>query len=339
MQVWLSLDMNLDLAEVAAHARRAEALGCDVVTLADVTYDALLGAQAAIAATSRVTVATSGLVCFARSPLITAMGAWNLAALSAGRFRLGLSSLVPQILSGRYGVPWQPAASRMREYLGALRAIWSSWQDDVPLDFAGEHYRLNRQNSWTKPKPLESGPIPVHLGAIGPLMSRLVGTSATALLTHPVATTPRYIDEVSLPRIREGERSAGRPAGSAAVIATTLYAGGSTWTEAEAQREQRRRMLATNLSTPHYWGALESYGWKSTGERLRELVREGRWDQLGDELSPEQLDTFVTTATWDGLAGELRRRFEGRVDGFCLTLPASDHDDARLARVIRELRD
>ncbi len=338
MEVWLSLDMNLELADLAAQARRAEALGCDVITVADVAHDALLGAQAVIGATSRVAVATSGLVCFARSPMVTAVGAWNLAALSGGRFRLGLSSLVPQMLSGRYGVAWHPPAARMRDYLGALRAIWRSWQDDAPLDFASEHYRLNRQNSWTRPRPLASGSIPVHLGAIGPLMSSLAGASADALLTHPVATTPRYLDELTLPRVRQGECSVGRPPGSVAVIATTLYAAGETQEAAELEREGRRHMLAANLSTPHYWGALESWGWKSTGERLRALVRAGRWDQLAGALSPEQLDAFVTTASWDRLAGALRQRFAGRVDGFCLALPVSDRDDAQLAQVIRELR-
>ena len=134
--IWLALDMNLPLGAIGEHARRAEALGCDVVTLPDVAFDALLGAQAAIQATGRVAVATSGLVCFARSPMVTAVASWNLAAISAGRFRLGLSSLVPPMLVGRFSVPWQPAP-RMREYIGSLRAIFASWQDDVPLCYEG----------------------------------------------------------------------------------------------------------------------------------------------------------------------------------------------------------
>lgn len=338
MKVWLSLDINLELTDVAAHARRAEALGCDVVSIADVAHDALLGAHAAITATSRVAVATSGLVCFARSPMVTAVAAWNLAALSGGRFRLGLSSLVPQMLVGRYGVPWYPPAARMREYLGALRAIWHSWQDDVPLLFEGKYYRLNRQNTWTRPKPLADARIALHLGAIGPRMSRLAGACTDALLTHPVATNRRFIAEVTQPLVREGERSAGKPAGSTALVAAPVVAAGNTLAEAERQREQRRGMLATNLSTPQYWGALDLYGWRSTGEKLRALVREGRWDLLGGELSEEQVDAFVPTAVWDGMADELRRRFGGLVDGICLALPVDDRDDAQLARVIRGLQ-
>lgn len=339
MKVWLTLDMNLELADVPAQARRAEALGCDVVTVADVAHDALLGVHAAIAATSRVGVATSGLVCFARSPMVTAVGTWNLAALSGGRFRLGLSSLVPQMLVGKYAVPWHPPAARMREYLGALGAIWNSWQHDVPLHFEGAYYRLNRQNWWTRPKPLPDARIPVHLGAIGPLMSTLAGASADGLLTHPAATTVRYLEEVTRARIHQGERSAGRPPGSVALIAAPVCATGNSDAEVRAQREQRREMLAINLSTPHYWGALELHGNKATGEKLRALVRANRWDLLAAEIDDELLDTLVPAATWDRLASELRRRFDGLVDGLCLPLPVEDRDDARLAQLIEALRE
>lgn len=338
MQVWLGLDMNLELAEIPAQARRAEALGCDVITLADVAHDALLGAQAAISATSRVDVATSGLVCFARSPMITALGAWNLAALSQGRFRLGLSSLVPQMLVGKYSVPWHPPAVRMREYIGALHALWRSWQYDEPLQFEGSYYRLNRQNTWSRPRPLRDPTIRLHLGALGPLMTKLAASHTDGLLTHPCATTLRYISEVTLPRLREGEHAAERVAGSTTLIAAPLLATGHDDAEIRTRREQCRRVLATNLSTPQYWGPLALSGRKAVGERLRALVREGKWDLLAAELDDEMLDELLPAVPWSRLADELLRRFAGVADGVCLQLPVDARDDAELARVIGALR-
>lgn len=338
MQVWLALDMNLELADIPAQARRAEALGCDVITLADVAHDALLGAQAVIGATSHVDVATSGLVCFARSPMITALGAWNLAALSQGRFRLGLSALVPQMLIGKYSVPWHPPAARMREYIGALHALWRSWQCDEPLQFEGTYYRLNRQNTWSRPRPLADPRIRLHLGALGPLMTMLAGSHADGLLTHPCATTLRYVSEVTRPRLHEGEHAAGRTAGSTALIAAPLVATGHDDVEVRAQREQCRRVLATNLSTPQYWGPLALCGRQAVGERLRARVREGQWDLLAAELDDEMLDELLPAAPWSRLADQLLRRFAGVVDGICLQLPVDSRSDAELARVIGALR-
>ncbi|MFZ1293341.1 MAG: hypothetical protein WAR81_03985, partial [Pseudomonadales bacterium] len=63
-RIWLTLDMNLPLGAIGEHARRAEALGCDVVTLPDVAFDALLGAQAAIQTARRVRGRYPPLACW-----------------------------------------------------------------------------------------------------------------------------------------------------------------------------------------------------------------------------------------------------------------------------------
>lgn len=338
-RVWLALDMNLPLAAVGAHARRAEALGCDVVTLADVAYDAFLGAQAAILATERVEVATSGLVCFARSPMVTAVASWNLAALSRGRFRLGLSSLVAPMLKGKYGMDWHPPAPRMREYIGSLRAIHDSWQDSVPLRYEGRYYRLNRQNWWTRPAPIEHPDIPIHLGAIGPQMSAVAGECARGLLTHPTNSAPRYIREVMLERAAHGARRAGRRMEDFQLIVSPMCATGTTAAEIRAQKERYREILAINLSTPNYWRTLELYGWKSIGERLLELWRAGRADLMGAQLTDEMLEVLMPTAPWHELGRVLRERFEGVAQGICLLLPVDPAHDAALGRVVRELQE
>lgn len=338
-QVWLALDMNLPLAEVGRQAQRAEALGCDVVTLPDVACDALLGAQAAIAATRRIAVATSGLVCFARSPMVTAVASWNLAGLSGGRFRLGLSPLVAPMLTKKYGMPWHPPAPRMREYIGALRAIYASWQTDVPLQYEGRYYRLTRQNWWTRPAPLEHPDIPIHLGAIGPQMSSVAGECARGLLTHPTNSDPRYLREVMLGRIGLGAQRSGRSLQDFTLVAGPFCATGATPAEVGAQREKYRELLATNLSTPNYWPTLELHGWQAIGERLRALVREGRWNQLAAEVNDEMLEELLPTAPWPRLGRELRERYTGLAQGICLALPADPQHDVALGRVVRELQE
>ena len=75
-RVWAALDLHTPLAEIPAHARRAEALGFDGVMAPDVITDGLLAAQAAIGATSRIRVAP-------RVPASSAVPPWTRSSTSA----------------------------------------------------------------------------------------------------------------------------------------------------------------------------------------------------------------------------------------------------------------
>ena len=60
---------------------------------------------------------------------VTALAAWTLQRLSQGRFTLGLGSQVKGHIERRYGMAWTPPGPWMRDYVGALRAIWACWQN------------------------------------------------------------------------------------------------------------------------------------------------------------------------------------------------------------------
>ena len=113
-RVYAAMDQRMPLSKVAAHARRAEALGYDGLQVPEAVHDGLLAAGAALAATSRIEVATSVLVAFPRSPMAVAHAAWDLAELSGGRFVLGLGSQVRGNIVGRYSTAWSPPVPRMR---------------------------------------------------------------------------------------------------------------------------------------------------------------------------------------------------------------------------------
>ncbi|MCA9502272.1 MAG: TIGR03617 family F420-dependent LLM class oxidoreductase [Myxococcota bacterium] len=337
-RVWAALDLHTPLAEIPAHARRAEALGFDGVMAPDVITDGLLAAQAAIGATSRIRVATSALVCFPRSPMTVAVAAWNLQALSGGRFHLGLGPLVRGNIVGKYGTTWSAPAPRMREYVGSLRAIFDCWQHGTPLDYRGEHYRFTRQQDFVKPPPIEHPDLPIHLAGIGPNMTALAGELATALVTHPTNASPRFLAEVTRPRLAVGAARTGRDPASVSLVANPLVAVGRDADEVDARREEHRALLAILLSTPSYWPSLDYYGWRECGERLNGLVREGRWEALTPLVSDEMLEVMVPAATWDGLAACLVAEYGGVADAISLALPADPTDDAALARVVATLR-
>ncbi|MEN8185359.1 MAG: LLM class flavin-dependent oxidoreductase, partial [Myxococcota bacterium] len=212
MKVYAPMDQRLALSDVAAHARRAESLGYHGLLVPEAVHDGFLMALRALEHTRRLRVATSVVVAFARSPTVVAQAAWDLQALSGGRFELGLGSQIRANLEGRFGVPWQPPVPRMREYVGALRAVWECWQQGTRLDFRGEHYRLDRMQPFFRPEPLEVGDVPIHLAAINPRMARLAGEAAEVLVTHPTNTGPRYLREVLQPSLERGGSERAGPA-------------------------------------------------------------------------------------------------------------------------------
>ncbi len=335
--VYATMDQRLRPAEVAAHARRAEALGYDGLNVPEAVHDGLLTAQIALQATTRLRVATSVLVAFPRSPMTVAHAAWDLQALSGGRFELGLGSQVRGNIEHRYSTLWTPPVPRMREYVGALRAIFDTFQNGTPLDFQGEHYRFTRLQPFFNPGPLEHPAIPIYLGGVGPAMTALAGEVSDGLMTHPSNTPPRYLREVTRPRLAAGAARAGR-SGPVRMMVSALTATGETREEARAQREKQRELLAFLYSTPAYWKSLELFGWRDRGERLRELTREGRWQEMAQVVNDEMLDTFVPTAPYGEIADVLRERYASVSDWITFPMPDDPTRDPAARKAIAALQ-
>src|SRR5256714_9617234 len=213
----------LDIARVAEDARVAEELGYDGIVTEETKEDPFIVLALAAQGTSHVSLATGVAVAFARSPAITALSAWTLARLSQGRFTLGLGSQVKGHIERRYGMRWSPAGPWLRDYVGALRAIWNCWQNGTKLDFESEHYKLSLMVPLFAPAPLEYPDIRVELAAVNPYMCQVAGEVADGIRAHPVAT-PRYLAEVMLPAARKGMAKTGRDSGGFTMCVTPLVA-------------------------------------------------------------------------------------------------------------------
>lgn len=337
-QVWASIDLALPLAGVGEGARRAEALGFDGVMVPDVMTDGFLAAQAAIVATREIRVATSAVVAFARSPMVVGVAAWNLQALSGGRFHLGLGPLIRTNIVEKYGMPWSAPAPRMREYVHALHALFACWQHGTRLDFRGEHYRLTRMQAFVAPPPIEHPEIPIHMAGIGPNMTAVAGELADALITHPTNVSARFLREKTRPGLARGAARVGKDPRAVRLFANPLVATGPDEGAVQAERERQRALLATLYSTPSYWPTLELHGWREIGEKLNGLVRANRWQELATVLSDAMLDELMVTARHDALAAALRARYAGIADAIVLQLPIGAEGDRAIGEVVEALR-
>lgn len=338
-RVYATIDPRTTPSEVGAKARRAEALGYDGLGVADGVHDGLLLAALALHATTRLEVAITVLVAFPRSPTTVAHAAWDLQEMSKGRFSLGLGTQVRGNIVARYGAAWTAPAPRMREYLGALRAIFTCFQEGAPLRFEGEHYRLGRLQPFFNPGPIEHPEIPILLGAVGPKMTALAGEAADALVTHPTNTHPRYLREVTRPRLRSGAARANRDPTDVELMLAPLVATGADREQTRLDRERQRGLLSFLYSTPAYWPSLELLGCGDCGPRLRQLSREGRWDEMREMISDPMLDELLPTAPYVEIADLLRDRYADLATMITFPLPEDPALDPQVAGVVRRLRD
>ena len=337
-EVWANLDLQCPLSKVAEEAQRAEALGFDVLAVPDLIHDGIACAAIAVHSTRRIRITTSALIAFPRSPMVVAVAAWDLHEASKGRFALGLGPQVRGNIVDRFSTPWTPPAPRMREYVQALRAIFAAWQRREPLRFEGDHYRFTRMQPYTSPQPLGHPEIPIRLSGIGPNMVALAGELADGLNTHPTNASPRYLRECVTPGLARGAARSERPPEAVHILANPLCATGIDDAAVRAQREEQRALLATLYSTPSYWPTLELYGWQQRGERLNDLVRDGRWEEMATLVDDAMLDELVPSATYQALARQLADRYRGLAAAITYPLPTHRDDDPEVARAIEALK-
>lgn len=294
--------------EAEAAARAAEADGYDGVWVGETTHDALLGCTLAGRATSSVQVGTGIAIAFARSPMTLAIGANDLQLLTGGRFVLGLGSQVKAHITRRFSMPWSSPAPRMREFVLAVRAIWRSWQEGVPLDFAGDFYTHTLMPPFFDPGPNPHGPPPVFLAAVGDHMTRVAGEIADGLLCHGF-TTERYLREVTLPNLEAGRRAAGASMDGFQISGLPFVVTGETEEAMAAAARATREQIAFYASTPSYRPVLDVHGWGELQTELTALSKAGRWAEMADRIDDDVLRAFAVVAEPAGVAAEIRRRY------------------------------
>jgi len=328
------------IAQIAADARRVEALGFDGLTAPEAGHDPFLPLAIAAEHTARVRLGTNVAIAFPRSPMVTAQVAWDLQHLSGGRFRLGLGTQVKAHNERRYGAPWTgPPGPRLREYLLCLRAIWKSFQDGkAPSFFKGEHYQFTLLSPFFSPGPIEHPHVPIDIAAVNPYMARLAGELCDGLRLHPISTF-RHTREVILPAIAEGARRAGRAASEIDLIMAPFLATGADERELEAGKRAARQRIGFYASTPTYHPVLAFHGWQEVGERLHRLTREGKWAELGDVIRDDMLEEWAVVAPYSELAARIAERCRGIATTVLLDLPpALRQDDARVREIVDALK-
>ncbi|MFZ0835008.1 MAG: LLM class F420-dependent oxidoreductase [Mycobacterium sp.] len=325
---------RLDQIPEAAHA--LERQGYDGGWSAEINHDPFLPLALAAEHTSRVELGTSIAVAFARNPMTVANVAWDLQAYSHGRFILGLGSQIQAHIEKRFSMPWSRPVRRMREFVLALRAIWSCWHHGTALRFEGDFYTHKLMTPMFVPEPMPHAFPKVFVAAVGEAMTEMCGEVADGMIGHAF-TTKRYLDEVTIPTLLRGIERSGRKREDVELTCPVFVVTGVTSGEIGAAASATRKQIAFYASTPAYRKVLELHGWGDLHDELHRLSLKGQWDAMGSLVDDEILDAFAVVAPIDELAGKLRSRCAGAIDRVLLGFPKSV-SEAKVAEILDELR-
>jgi probable F420-dependent oxidoreductase len=328
----------VDLPAVPADAALVERLGFDGLVLTETKEDPFVVMAMAATTTERIDLTTAVAIAFPRSPTVTAMTAWTLQRASRGRFRLGLGTQVKGHIERRYGVPWSAPGPWIEEYVDAVRAVWTCWQDRIPLDFHGDHYDLTLMNPLFDPGPIDHPFPPVHLAAVNEHMARIGGRVVDAVRPHPICTR-RYLVEVLRPAVERGAAEAGREPDGVSMVASPLIVTAPTEAELADRVSAVRSRISFYASTRTYRAVFELHDWGDIGEQLSVLSRQQRWDEMERHVSDEMVHEIAVVATHDDLADAVTARYGGVCDRVEFSIPVHDADDeARLAEMVARIQ-
>ncbi|MGW5106052.1 TIGR03617 family F420-dependent LLM class oxidoreductase [Nocardia sp. NPDC004123] len=335
----MRIDIQLDAAPEQAIARAIELakLGVDGVFTFEGRHDVFLP-LAAIAPSVDLDLMTNVAIAFPRSPLHVAHAAYDLHALSGGRFRLGLGSQIRPHIENRYGGTWSQPAARMREFVSAVKAILTAWQTETKLDFRGEFTRHTLMPPAFNPGPSAFGVPTVLMGALGPLMTRAAAEVADGLLVMPF-NSARHFRERTMPAVLDGLDRSGRDLADFTIAPQAMAVLGKTADDIERARAGVRRLIAFYGSTPAYLPVLEVENYGHLQQKLNKLSKSGSVDEMTDLIDDSLISTIAVHGSPVECAAQLKDRFGDVADRVCVYFPGyspAPQDVADLARALQE---
>src|SRR5579884_1211162 len=233
-------------------------------------------------------------------------------------------------------MPWSHPVRRMREFIWALRAIWSAWRDGTPLRFEGEFYIHKLMTPMFTPEQQPYGFPKVFVAAVGEAMTEMCGEVTDGMLAHAF-TTKRYLDEVTMPALQRGMQRSGRNPSDFQLTCPLFVVTGANDAEFQAAAAGTRKQIAFYGSTPAYRNVLELHGWGDLHTELHQLSLRGEWDAMGSLIDDDILNAFAVVAELDQLAGKIRDRCDGLIDRALPSLP-SHLPETAVCAVLEELR-
>jgi alkanesulfonate monooxygenase SsuD/methylene tetrahydromethanopterin reductase-like flavin-dependent oxidoreductase (luciferase family) len=303
-------------AELIDGAREAESAGVSSVWASELYGNPFVPLAAVAASTRRMKLGTGIALAFVRSPLALALEAFDMDALTDGRFILGLGSGVRRLNESWHGVTnFGNPVKHMREVIEFIRCFESNAHLGKPIEVAGEYVNASIKG-YKRPFAPRAERLPIGLGANRPGMLRLAGEVADGVLGH-VFLSPRHLRDEFLPPIAEGLRLAGRDRRSIDVGAGIVCAIDD---DVATARRHAAGVLAFYATVKTYEPIFAGDGFLEECRRIRAAFHGGDREKAIEEVTDAMVDTYCAAGRVDDVRRRVRE-YEGLLDTLGLTPP------------------
>ena len=257
--------------------------------------DSLTSLAAIALETQTVILGTGILPIFARTATNTAMGAVGMAAVSHGRFILGLGVGHRPTVESRDGVPFKQPMTRMRETIQIVKALLAGEE----VNFAGKQFNISGASMGAATPKTK---VPIYVAALGPQMLEMVGELADGVLMNWTAVD--YLGE-AIAHIKRGAEKAGRDINEIDIAGYVRVAVGD---DLSASRDSLRRQVARYASNPFYRNFFAETGFDKEMAAAAAALAEGNLDKAADSITVEMQDQVAVVGTPEECRAALEKR-------------------------------
>ena len=294
--VRLENDPNLSPQDYQELSSQAEKNGFEAVWVPEGGGRDSLTSLATIAMkTDTVKLGTGILPIFARTPTNTAMGAAGMAAVSDGRFLLGLGVGHAPTVESRDGIPFNQPMTRMRETIQIIKALLSGEE----VNFTGKQFKITGASMGAATPKTK---VPIYIAALGPQMLEMVGELADGVLMNWTAVD--YLGE-AIGHIKRGAEKAGRDPNEIDIAGYVRVAVGDNLTES---RVSLRRQVARYASNPFYRNFFAQTGFDKEMSAAAAALADGNLDKAADSITEEMQDQVAIVGTVEECRAALEKR-------------------------------
>ncbi len=107
----------------------------------------------------------------------------------------------------------------------------------------------------------------------------------------------------------------------------------------ERRMSNVRARIGFYASTRTYRAVFDTHGWEEVAERLSDLSRRQRWDEMEQHVTDEMVETIAVVGTYDQIASRVAERYAGTCSGVEFSIPVESADDReRLAAMVSEIQ-
>ena len=264
--------------------RIAESLGYELVATGEAWGPSTVPWMTLLAAnTERISIGTSILNVYSRSPGAIAQEFAMLEIISAGRMVCGLGSSGHQVIEHFHGVPFEKPLRRIREYVEIINLLIKGER----LEYEGEIFSMGRGFRLDYDRPRDH--VPIYVAAITPKSIRQTAEIADGIF--PIHW-PKGRFATLRESLSEASTAAGRPADAVTIAPfTNVWVTDGNNDEQMWQAARQPLFHYINRMGDFYWNMLASNGFEdevlASRASWRDRDRDGAMRAISDDMVRE----------------------------------------------------